>query len=178
LTRGASTSWIKIKRLLHLQPRSRALNRCAASCCIEALHTPRTTLGQPLQWNNIGQRLFARLIKAAGVRRIKFHGLRHTSATLSLQTGTPVHVVAARLGHSKVTMTMEVYAQVLPDMQTDAAATLGAWRREDMAKRLESSVRGLRACRRPDRHRNDRGRASDSPSAPIAALVWQAAGGR
>jgi integrase len=60
------------------------------------------------------------------VRPIKFHGLRHTLCHALLQAGTPVHVVSERLGHSKVSMTMEVYAHVLPDMQREAAATLGA----------------------------------------------------
>src|SRR5262245_54703368 len=82
-------------------------------------------LGQPLQMNNLGQREYAKLTEAAGVRRIKFHGLRHTCATLLLQAGQPVHVVSERLGHSKVSMTMEVYAHVLPDMQQEAAAKLG-----------------------------------------------------
>ena len=84
------------------------------------------TLGQPLQLNNLGQREYAQLTKTANVRRIKFHGLRHTCATLLLQAGTPVHVVSERLGHSKVSMTMEVYAHVLPGDQASAAATLGA----------------------------------------------------
>jgi integrase len=83
-------------------------------------------LGQPLQMNNLGQREYAKLIKTAGVKRIKFHGLRHTCATLLLQAGQPVHVVSERLGHAKVSMTMEVYADVLPDMQREAAETLGA----------------------------------------------------
>lgn len=83
-------------------------------------------LGHPLQMNNLGQREYAQVIKAAEVRPIKFHGLRHTCATLLLQAGTPVHVVSERLGHSKVTMTLEVYAHVLPDMQREAAATLGS----------------------------------------------------
>jgi integrase len=55
-----------------------------------------------LQLNNLGQREYATLIKAANVRRIKFHGLRHTCATLLLQAGEPIHVVSERLGHSKV----------------------------------------------------------------------------
>jgi integrase len=76
--------------------------------------------------NDLGQRECPKLIKAAGVKAIKFHGLRHTCATLLLQTGTPVHVVSERLGHSKVSMTPEVYAHVLPDMKNDAAAALGA----------------------------------------------------
>lgn len=83
-------------------------------------------LGQPLLMNNLGQREYARLIEAAGIKAIKFHGLRHTCATLLLQGGVPVHVVSERLGHSKVSMTMEVYAHVLPDMQRDAASAIGS----------------------------------------------------
>ena len=82
-------------------------------------------LGYPLQMNNLGQREFAQVITAAGVKRIKFHGLRHTCATLLLKARTPVHVVSERLGHSKVSMTMEIYAHVLPDMQEEAATALG-----------------------------------------------------
>jgi integrase len=86
----------------------------------------RDTIGEPLQANNLGQREYAALIKAADVRRIKFHGLRHTCATLLLRASVPVHVVAERLGHSKVQTTLETYAHVLPDMQQSAAAALDA----------------------------------------------------
>jgi integrase len=82
-------------------------------------------LGQPLQMNNLGQREYSKLIRAAGVKPIKFHGLRHTCATLLLKAGEPVHVVSERLGHAKVSMTLEVYAHVLPDMQKQAASKLG-----------------------------------------------------
>ena len=84
------------------------------------------TLGLPLQMNNLGQREYAAIIKAAGVKPIKFHGLRHTCATLLLRARVPVHVVSERLGHATTAMTLEVYAHVLPDMQQEAAATLGA----------------------------------------------------
>ena len=85
-----------------------------------------TLIGQPLQANNLGERSFLKLVKAANVRPIVFHGLRHTCATLMLRTGEPVHVVAQRLGHSDASITMRVYAHVLPDMQQSAAAKLGA----------------------------------------------------
>jgi integrase len=68
---------------------------------------------------------FARVIKAAGVRAIKVHGLRHTSATLMLAAGEPVHVVAARLGHAKVTTTLETYAHALPSHGQAAALRMG-----------------------------------------------------
>jgi integrase len=81
-------------------------------------------LGQPLQMNNLGQREYARVIKAADVKTIKFHGLRHTCATLLFQAGVPVKVIQERLGHKRVEITLGVYAHVLPSMQRDAAETL------------------------------------------------------
>jgi integrase len=83
-------------------------------------------IGQPLQANNLGERSFRRLIKAAKVRPITFHGLRHTSATMQLRAGVEVHVVARRLGHSDVSITLNVYAHALPDMQRSAATKIGA----------------------------------------------------
>ena len=49
------------------------------------LHGREDSLGLPLQSNNLGQREFARIIKAAKVKPITIHGLRHTSATLLLK---------------------------------------------------------------------------------------------
>ena len=90
----------------------------------EDLQTRKAALGQPLK--TLSQARFQRLVESAGVRKIKFHGVRHTVATLLLQASVPVHVVAERLGHAQVTMTLEVYAHVLPTQQADAAARLGA----------------------------------------------------
>lgn len=60
------------------------------------------------------------------MRRIKFHGMRHTCATLLLQAGVPAHVVQKRLGHKRIEMTLSIYAHALPSMQQDAANRLGA----------------------------------------------------
>ena len=82
--------------------------------------------GVPLSVNNIGQREFADLIEKANVKRITFHGLRHTSATLSLQAGTLPHVVSQRLGHKRIEITLNLYAHALPSMGRDAAAKLSS----------------------------------------------------
>jgi len=83
-------------------------------------------LGDPLQMNNLGQREFRRLLQKAGVSPIKFHGLRHTCATLMLQAGVPAHVVKERLGHKRIEITLDIYAHAMPSMQQEAAAKLAA----------------------------------------------------
>jgi integrase len=86
----------------------------------------RDVLGDALQINNLGQRSFAKLIKAANVRSIRFHDLRHTAATLMLQAGVPAKVVQERLGHKRIEMTLNIYAHVLPAMQQEAAMRMAA----------------------------------------------------
>ena len=89
------------------------------------LHRREDSLGLPLQSNNLGQREFARILRAAKVRRVTLHGLRHTSATLLLKAGVAPHGVQQRLGHKRVEITLGIYAHVLPSMQQDAAQRLG-----------------------------------------------------
>jgi integrase len=79
--------------------------------------------GQPLQ--TIAGRRYQQLVKASGVRRMKFHGLSHTSATLDLHTGTPPADVASRLGHS-IPMLLSTYTHAMPDQGRAAAERRGS----------------------------------------------------
>lgn len=75
---------------------------------------------------------FSRLRDGLGLpRETHFHTLRHTHATYLLAHGTPVRVVSARLGHSKVSMTLEKYAHVLPGADAQAAAEFRQMAEED-----------------------------------------------
>ena len=67
---------------------------------------------------------FDKLVKAAGVPRIRFHEMRHTCATLLMAQGTHPKIVQERLGHSDVSMTPNRYSHVTPTMQRQAADAL------------------------------------------------------
>ena len=81
--------------------------------------------GKPLQINNFAQRSFADLIEISGVRKIRFHDLRHTCATLLLGREVNPKIVQERLGHSDIAMTLNRYSHVTPTMQDKAAQILG-----------------------------------------------------
>ena len=83
-------------------------------------------LGDLLSINNLGQREFARLLVAAGVKPITLHGLRHTCASLLLAAGVSPDIVQQRLGHKRIEITLDLYAHVLPGQQRDAARQLGS----------------------------------------------------
>ncbi len=61
-----------------------------------------------------------KLLNQAGLPDIRFHDLRHSAATLLLSEGVHPKVVQEMLGHSIISMTMDVYSHVLPSMQAAA----------------------------------------------------------
>lgn len=61
-----------------------------------------------------------------GLRRLRFHDLRHSHATLMLQQGEHPKVVSERLGHAGVGITLDTYSHVLPGMQEQAVSRLEA----------------------------------------------------
>jgi integrase len=82
-------------------------------------------IGHPIRGNHILQRNFAPLLVKAGLPAIRFHDLRHTAATLLLLLrGIHPKVVSEMLGHSTISMTLDIYSHVLPDMQRDAVDAL------------------------------------------------------
>lgn len=69
---------------------------------------------------------FGKHLQRAGLRRIRFHDLRHTHASLALQAGVSAKVVSDRLGHSSVAFTLDVYSHVVPALQEAAAESVAA----------------------------------------------------
>lgn len=60
-------------------------------------------------------REFDRRVRELGLPRIRFHDLRHTSATLGLEAGESLKEVSSRLGHADIAITANVYGDVLPE---------------------------------------------------------------
>ncbi|MEN1761471.1 site-specific integrase [Anoxynatronum sibiricum] len=102
--------------------------------------------GNPLDHTNVAKG-FKRVLKAAEAQAIevakeagtydatqpekyqysfRFYDMRHTCATLLLQAGINPKVVAERLGHASITLTLDTYSHCLPDMQGEATDKLSA----------------------------------------------------
>ncbi|MEX2253370.1 MAG: site-specific integrase [Thermoleophilaceae bacterium] len=81
--------------------------------------------GEPVHPDSFSQ-AFERLVKNAGLRRIRLHDLRHTHATLAVKAGVPVKVISERLGHESPAFTLKQYAHVMPGMQAEAATQIAS----------------------------------------------------
>lgn len=79
--------------------------------------------GGPLHANSMMYQ-FEKLTTAVSLPKIRFHDLRHTSATLLLAKGIHPKIVQERLGHADISMTLNRYSHVTPDMQRLAADAL------------------------------------------------------
>ena len=65
---------------------------------------------------NMMKRRFLPALNRTGIDRIRFHDLRHTYASLLLANGAPMKYVQHQLGHSLITMTMDLYTHLLPEV--------------------------------------------------------------
>lgn len=85
-------------------------------CNRKGRHIQPTTLNQGL----------TRLLKRAGLPHMHVHDLRHSLASILLAMGVHPKVVQEILGHSSVSITMNIYSHVMPTMHSAAAQDLNA----------------------------------------------------
>ena len=70
--------------------------------------------GGPLEGSNVYNRDFLPSLEAAGIRRVTFHALRHTFASLLIQQGASLAYVKEQLGHSSIQVTVDTYGHLIP----------------------------------------------------------------
>lgn len=67
---------------------------------------------------------FAKILKQNNMEHIRFHDLRHSAATNMLNANIPIKLASNILGHSSVTITMDIYSHVINEKQKEAIETL------------------------------------------------------
>ena len=60
------------------------------------------------------RKLFNRLLTDAKLRRVRFHDLRHSFASMLLQNGEPLTYVKEQMGHSSIKVTVDIYGHLVP----------------------------------------------------------------
>ncbi|MET7820518.1 tyrosine-type recombinase/integrase [Micromonospora zamorensis] len=69
-------------------------------------------------------RAYRSSLSGAGLRQVRLHDLRHTAASVLLTQGVRDRVVMEILGHSQISVTLNIYAHVAPEATREAAARL------------------------------------------------------
>ena len=81
--------------------------------------------GGPISPDSVLQ-ILHRVLKRAGLPKVRFHDLRHTFATIALQNGVDIKTVSGMLGHYSAGFTLDTYAHVTTAAQREAAKTMGS----------------------------------------------------
>lgn len=97
-----------------------------------------TKNGTPIEPRNLN-RSFEVLCVRAGVRKVRFHDLRHTCASLLHEQGADACMIMEVLGHSSIRVTMDIYTFVRLDSQRSAFDRVGEVLREDDGNPLDEA---------------------------------------
>jgi len=84
-----------------------------------------TWCGKPMPPDTIS-RWFTNFIKRKGLPPVRFHSLRHASASLAIAMGVNVKTVSNRLGHATISTTKDIYSHALLKPDMEAAQKLDA----------------------------------------------------
>jgi len=84
---------------------------------------PLVTIKVPLRYGRVYKE-FKALLEEAGLPDIRFHDLRHTAASQMITHSVDNVTVSKRLGHSKVSTTLDHYGHLVPGAQEQAAAVM------------------------------------------------------
>jgi integrase len=90
--------------------------------------------GMPLQPRTLSQ-AFRKLIARHGLKKIRLHDLRHSHATAMLAAGVHPKIAQERLGHSSVSVTIDLYSHILPGMQAEAVSLVDAAMKDALDRR-------------------------------------------
>ena len=70
-------------------------------------------------------RSWRRTVTALKLPAVSFHALRHTHASVLIKAGVDILTISRRLGHSKASITLDVYGHLIAGADQDAAKAIG-----------------------------------------------------
>ncbi len=101
------------------------------------------------------------VLDRAECKRVRFHDLRHTFATMALEHGMDIKTLSAIIGHASSQTTIDIYSHITTDMQKNAANAIerglgnpdtsideSAVPRPDQAERVKYTPKSAK-CRKP-----------------------------
>ena len=68
--------------------------------------------------------ILGRILRRAGCKRVRFHDLRHTFATMALENGMDIKTLSATIGHVSAATTLDIYSHMTDTMQMQAAVSI------------------------------------------------------
>ena len=80
--------------------------------------------GRALDGDNLRHRVFYRVLAKAGLRHLRFDDLRHTYASLLIQSGESLAYVRDQLGHASIQLTVNTYGHLVPGANRQAVDRL------------------------------------------------------
>jgi integrase len=83
-------------------------------------------VGNPIDGTNLLRQKFHPTLDRAGLRRIRFHDLRHTNVALRIAAGENMKSIQAQLGYASITTTMDRYGHLLPQASDGSVERLDA----------------------------------------------------
>jgi len=96
-----------------------------------------TSVGTHLDGTTFAKRIFHRALSLAELRRVKFHSLRHSFASLLVAKGYDLNFIKGQLGHHSITLTVDTYSHRMDENDRSAIDSLDdpGWQKKVVAER-------------------------------------------
>jgi integrase len=80
--------------------------------------------GKPLEPDNLIKREFLPALRRAKIRRVRFHDLRHTNASMRIEEGQNIVYISRQIGHGSVKTTLDIYGHMMKEVNSEQAKKL------------------------------------------------------
>ena len=84
------------------------------------------SVGRPMASRNLSVRVFEPALRAARLRKVSFHALRHSYVSLLLSQGESIKFISRQVGHSSAKLTLDIYSHLMEGAQEEAMVRLEA----------------------------------------------------